>query len=204
MFMDQKYVNGELGCVFTNFNVSYFYLMELEPGCSLVITHVSDTTPPPRLAEKISTSEFNGIITPIRELTEASDFEIRGTGAFKGAAIGASAMTPLAAFVGIATLGVGVPFSIIIMGAGAMLGTGFGAALPLELRETINKIDSYVEFTNNCLLRPRGVVLISPVTTNLSRVLGLAKISSEKLRTLTWIINSVPKELDNQVSDKDE
>lgn len=193
-FMDMNNANGELGCIFTNFSVAYSYMNQLEPGSSLVTTYASDDALPPQLAERISMSEYKGIIEPIRELTEDSDLKIRGLGAFKGAAIGASVVAPLAVAVGVATMGLGVPISLIILGAGAGVGTGFGAALPMELRKSLENIESYVNHTNDCLLRQRGVVLLSPIASNVTSSLNLAKVSVEKMRSLTWIIKSAPME----------
>lgn len=193
-FMDGNLVNGELGCTFTNFSVAYSHLMELEPGSSLITTYATDDTLPPQLAKRISMTEYKGIIGPICELTEDSDLKVRGRGAFKGAAIGASVMAPLAAVVGIATLGLGVPISLIILGAGAGVGTGFGAALPMELRKKLENIESYVNHANDCLLRQRGVILLSPIASNATSLFNLTQVSVEKMRSLTWAINSAPVE----------
>ena len=191
-FMTDDMRNGELACVFMNFNVAYFYLMKLEPGSSLVTTDVFDDRIPPQLADKLSVSEYKGIIGPIRDFAEKSDLQIRATGASKGAAIGAGVVTPIAVLIGVLTIGVGVPISVILLGAGAGIGSAFGAAIPLKLKKQLADMEAYVEHTNDCLLRTRGVVLLSPLASNSASPLGIAKVSTKQMRSLTWVIKSMP------------
>ena len=191
-FMSDEMRGGELGCVFTNFSVACFYLMKLEPGSSLVRTDVFNDEIPPQLAEKISLSEYKGILGPIRDFAEKSDLQIRATGASKGAAIGAGVMTPIAAVIGIVTIGVGVPISAILLGAGAGIGSAIGAAIPPKLRQQLADMEAYVEHTNDCLLRSRGVVLLSPLASNSVSPLDIAKVSTKQMRSLTWVIKSMP------------
>lgn len=194
VFLGNIDVNGYLFCVYTNFEVAYKYLSDLEPGSSLFTTYVSkDDVLPPQLKGRLSQEEYKGILKPIHELTDASEIEIRGLGAAKGAMLGASAVAPLALIVGVATLGLGAPISLFILGAGAGVGTGLGAALPVTLKKNLENLESYVNTVNESLLRKRGVVLISPLASNSVSPLDLPKVSVDKMRSLTWVIKSDPE-----------
>lgn len=186
MFMDENLANGELCYAFTTFSVAYGYLMELEPGSSLITTLILDDFISPLLTERISMPEYKGIIGPLNVLIEKSGEMINKIHPTRKKVLRYSATLVLFGLIGVGVMGIFDITRRIISGKG----DGFTP----ELREIFEDIESYVKHVNDCILRKRGVVLLSPLLTNSIDTLESAKASGEKMCSLTWIIKSTPKE----------
>ncbi|KAH3766404.1 hypothetical protein Pelo_1725 [Pelomyxa schiedti] len=128
----------------------------LQPG--LVVTKtivVSRTTgqlfdnsmPPQLLRLLVLPAEYNDIISKVNHIVH--ECHPKSTGAKYGTLVGTLVAAPVAAVVGIATLGMGIPFSAGILLAGGALGGGTGASVGhVSYGSTLSNLNSFIDGLN--------------------------------------------------------
>lgn len=103
---------------------------------------------PPRAKEVLK--QF----TNIRKINIVRTIKNASLGATLGASIGVACATPIAIGVGFATMGVGIPISVIILGAGGTLGASIGGAVcaanaerkPVDAKKEMMEAVSLLEY----------------------------------------------------------
>lgn len=185
--------NGELFCYFVSFNLAYEYLEKIEPGSVLVKTPLDMKKEPRILRNRIPQSDYREILSVISGFTKKTDFTaMRAKSARKGLSIGLALSIPIAAVVGLTTLGLGSPLSMLIVGAGAGIGSACGAANPKELKKSFNEFNGYIENLNSTVLKEHGVFLVSPLVTNsFNNFFGISQNSARKVTHVKWIVKTL-------------
>lgn len=190
IFMPEEEANGKFACIFTSFSVAYLYLMKLKSGSSIVTTLVLDDFPSPEISERISISEYKGIVGKLGEEIEKAEKEIKKINPTKKNIIRYSAVFVLAGLIGVGVMGI-VDISRRIL-------NGRDDGFPENLKTIFRNIESYIETANDSMLRERGVVLLSPLVSNSITTLDSAKAPGKNMSSLTWIIHSKPDDLESK------
>ena len=130
-----------------------------------------------------SFEQYQKLIGPLREYVYSLEYgKVRAEGAGVGAGIGAASSAPFAMGVSIATLGLGAPVSLLILGAGAAIGAITGAVSPIEADDVKKKVRWLVEDINK-QTEPLGFYMKDPLKTN---DIGPAK-SPKDIVDIEWV-----------------
>ena len=191
--------NGEMFCYFVSFNLAYEYLEKIEPGTILVKTPLDTKKEPKILRDRIPKSDYREIISAISRFTKKTKFSsMRAKSMKKGFSIGLALSIPIAAVVGMASLGLGTPLSVLIVSACAGIGSACGAVNSKDLKKSFGDFNSYIENLNDTVLKEKGVFLVSPLVTNsFSNLFGISQSSARKISHVQWIV----KTLDGDIGD---
>ena len=134
-------------------------------GCTIKCKLAGAEVPVP-MRQYYTFEQYQRLIGPLREYVYSLEYgKVRAKGAGAGAGIGAASSAPLAALVGIATLGLGAPISLLILAGGAAGGAIAGAVSPIDADDVKQKIKWLVEKIN-MQTRPMGFCMKNPLETN--------------------------------------
>lgn len=195
--------NGEMFCYFVSFNLAYEYLEKIEPGTILVKTPLNTRKEPKILRGRVEKSDYREIITTISRFTKRTQFSsMRAKSVKKGFSIGLALSIPIAAVVGLASLGLGTPLSVLILSAGAGIGSACGAANSTVLKKSFSDFNSYIENLNDTVLKEKGVFLVSPLVTNsFNNLFGISQSSARKISHVQWIVKTLNDESGNPIKE---